>query len=92
MATKQDFVDFIIDQIRNQDKIRYKKMFGDYAIYYDNKVVALCCDNKLYIKPLASNIDIIGKENLVEAKPFEGSKNWFLIEEEIENSELIQEL
>jgi TfoX/Sxy family transcriptional regulator of competence genes len=28
-----------------------RKMFGEYAIYLDGKVVALVCDDQLFVKP-----------------------------------------
>ena len=53
LKTKLDkyFVEHIIDQIHDLGNISYKYMFGDYAIYYGNKVVALVCDNQLFVKP-----------------------------------------
>lgn len=93
MASQQNFVDFIIDQIKDQSRVRYKKMFGEYALYYDNKVVALVCDNQLFIKPTEAGKNFIEENSkLVEGNPYPGSKLWLLIEDEIENSEFINEL
>jgi TfoX/Sxy family transcriptional regulator of competence genes len=51
MASDQKFVDFIIDQINISGRITFKKMFGEYGLYFDDKLFAMVCDNKLYIKP-----------------------------------------
>jgi len=51
MPSNQDFVDFVIGQLQSAGDITFKKMFGEYALYSGNKVFALICDNKLYIKP-----------------------------------------
>ena len=51
MATHQDFVEYILDQIENAGTITYRKMFGEYAHYADGKVVAFLYVNQLFIKP-----------------------------------------
>jgi TfoX/Sxy family transcriptional regulator of competence genes len=90
MSSKQDFVDFIIDQIKNAGLVTFKKMFGEYAIYCDGKVVALVCDNKLFIKQTEGGKSFIGKA--VEAPPYPGAKLSFLIEDKIEDGEWLSEL
>ncbi|MDG6219275.1 MAG: TfoX/Sxy family protein, partial [Candidatus Thermoplasmatota archaeon] len=50
MSSNQDFVEYIVEQMENEGAITYKKMFGEYAIYYDSKIVALICDNQLFVK------------------------------------------
>jgi len=90
MSSDRDFVDFVIDQMANAGKIRYRKMFGEYAIYCDEKVVALICDNRLYIKPTAGGKAFIG--NIVEAPAYPGAKMSYLIGDQFENRDWISEL
>lgn len=42
------------DQMRGGGDIPFRKMFGEYAIYCDAKVLALVCDNQLLVKPTAA--------------------------------------
>ena len=56
MASRQETVDFIIDQTVNAGLVTAKKMFGEYAIYHDTKVVALVCDDDLFIKVLSQKV------------------------------------
>jgi TfoX/Sxy family transcriptional regulator of competence genes len=86
MASKQKFVDFVLEQIENAGEITVKKMFGEYAIYSDGKMFGLICDNKLFIKPTKSGRAFIG--DVVEAPPYEGAKPSFLIEDWL--SELVR--
>jgi DNA transformation protein and related proteins len=51
MASDLNFVEYVRDRINEAGEVSFKKMFGEYAIYYDNKVVALVCDNQLFVKP-----------------------------------------
>jgi TfoX/Sxy family transcriptional regulator of competence genes len=90
MASKINFVDFVIEQIKNSGEITAKKMFGEYGIYSDGKLFGLICDDKLFIKPTNSGRKFIG--NVVEAPPYEGAKPSFLIEDKIEDSEWLSEL
>ena len=90
MSSDQNFVDFVLKQIKNTGEVTAKKMFGEYAIYAKGKLFGLICDNKLFVKPTISGRAFIG--NVVEAPPYEGSKPSFLIEEKIEDSDWLSEL
>jgi len=90
MASDQQFVDFVLEQIENAGEITYKKMFGEYGIYADGKIFALICDNKLFIKPTAGGRKFIGQ--VVEALPYPGAKPSFLIEDKIEDRRWLSEL
>jgi hypothetical protein len=107
MSSTKDFLDFIIDQIKDKDLVRFKKMFGSYALYYDEKVVALICNNQLFIKNTEAGIDFLGKKfgksafaqgfsetknSIHLAPPFPGAKDWILLEDEIEDREFLNEL
>ncbi len=90
MASTQNFVDFVIEQIENAGEITAKKMFGEYGIYADEKLFGLICDNKLFVKPTKAGREFIG--NVVEAPPYEGAKPAFLIEDQIEDREWLSKL
>lgn len=77
MATKQETVDFLSDQISNAGKITSKKMFGEYALYCDSKVVAFVCDDQLFVKPTQAGKTYI--KNVVEKPAYPGSKMYFWI-------------
>lgn len=90
MASDTNFVDFVLEQIKNSGEITAKKMFGEYGIYSDGKLFGLICDDKLFIKPTNPGRKFIG--NVVEARPYDGAKPSFLIEDKIEDSEWLSEL
>jgi TfoX/Sxy family transcriptional regulator of competence genes len=56
MGSNIEFVEFVVDQIANAGEITYKKMFGEYALYCDGKIMALICDNQLFIKPTKAGL------------------------------------
>lgn len=90
MTTDKSFVDFIVDQLEDAGIITYRKMFGEYALYSDGKVVALVCDSRLFVKPTDAGRRYIG--DVVEAAAYLGAKPSFLIEEKIEDREWLSEL
>ena len=90
MASNQQFVDFIIEQIDLPEQIAYKKMFGEYGLYCGDKIFALICDNKLFIKPTLTGRAYI--KDVVEAPPYPGAKPSFLIEDKLEDRKWLKEL
>ena len=90
MASDKSIVEFIADQIQEAGDISYRKMFGEFALYCDGKVVAFVCDNLLFIKPTEGGRTYIG--DVVEAPIFPGSKNYFLIEDKVEDHDWLTQL
>lgn len=79
MASKPEFVQYIAEQLRNAGCITYRKMFGEYGVYCDGKIFALVCDDQLFIKITDAGRKLCPE--LREAAPYEGAKNYFLIED-----------
>jgi DNA transformation protein and related proteins len=90
MASALKFVEYVRDQINGAREVSFKKMFGEYAIYYDNKVVALVCDNQLFVKPTVGGRSLL--EHAVEAPPYPGAKPYFLIGEQLDDREWMSNL
>ncbi len=90
MATDLEFMEFLADQMAGVGEISYRKMFGEYAVYCGGKVVALVCDNRLFVKPTAAGRAFIGAP--VEAPAYPGAKNSFLLEDAFEEREWKSEL
>lgn len=85
MANDPDFIDYVCDQIDDTRDVSYRHMFGGTTLYSKGKVVALICDNQLFVKPTSAGRAYIG--DVTEAPAYEGSKNFFLIEDEIDDAE-----
>lgn len=90
MATDLEFMEFLADQMAGAGEISYRKMFGEYAVYCGGKVVALACDNQLFVKPTPGGRAYIGAP--VEAPAYPGAKDSFLIEDAFEDRDWISEL
>jgi TfoX/Sxy family transcriptional regulator of competence genes len=90
MASDQSFVEFICEQAGLGAALSYKRMFGEYALYLQGKVVAFVCDNRLLIKPTEPGRELLG--SVTEAKVHPRSKLYFLIDQELDDRELLPRL
>ena len=85
MASKVATVEYICDQAGLGRRLTYRKMFGEFALYVDGKVVALVCDDQLFLKPTAEGRACL--VDVTEAPPFPGAKNFFLLSADLDDSE-----
>ncbi|MBV1928876.1 MAG: TfoX/Sxy family protein [Gammaproteobacteria bacterium] len=90
MASNLDFVEYVVGQISDECGVSFKKMFGEYALYSNSKVVALVCDNQLFVKPTNAGKEYVGE--FIEASAYEGAKPSLLIEDKIDDSEWLSKL
>jgi TfoX/Sxy family transcriptional regulator of competence genes len=91
MASSQPNVDFILEQLTDAGDVSARKMFGEYGIYRRGKIVALFCDDQLFVKPTAGGKAFIGR--VKEASPYPGAKPCFLITgDQCEDGEWLSEL
>ncbi len=54
-----------------------KKMFGEYGLYCDAKMVALVCDDELFVNPTDRAAEFAGQ--CLEKVPYPGAKPCLLI-------------
>lgn len=80
MGSKQSTIDFLLNQIQDAGDVSAKKMFGEYGIYCDGKMIALVCDDQLYLKPTEAGKEYLGDPE--EEQPYPGAKTYFLIPED----------
>ncbi len=77
MASKQATVDYLLDQGAGAGNLSSKKMFGEFALYLDGKVIAFVCDDQLFVKPTEAGRGFLG--TVEEAPAYPGSKMYFLV-------------
>lgn len=91
MPSDQSFIDYLVDQLQSAGTISYRKMFGEYALYCDGKVVALVCDNQLFVKPTEAGRVFIGKD-LTEGHAYPSAKPSFLVTDNFEDRDWLSKL
>jgi len=90
MASALGFVEFVVDQFEADLGVTFKKMFGEYGLFSGGKMFGMVCDDRLFIKPTDGGRSYVGVP--VEAPPYPGAKNAFLVEDRVEDPEWLSEL
>lgn len=91
MASDAKTVAYLVDQIANAGSVKAKPMFGEYGLYCDGKMVALVCDDQLFVKPTVGGRAFAGEVD--EAPPYPGAKPCLLIDaDRWEDAEWLTEL
>ncbi len=88
MATTNEYIEYVCEQINGIGVIRYKKMFGEFMIYVNDKPVIIVCNNNVFVKKL----DCI-EEMMKDAKlgyPYKGAKEHYVLD--IDNSDFCKKI
>jgi TfoX/Sxy family transcriptional regulator of competence genes len=85
MASDVEFVGFVVDQMSAAGSVSSRRMFGEYCLYCDGKVIGLVCDDQLFMKPTQAGRAYIG--DVVEAPAYQGAKPSFLVGERVEDAD-----
>ena len=92
MGSDLDYMQYVAEQIDGAGSIFYRKMFGEYGVYCDGKMVALVCDNQFMLKNIPEARSIVESRGAVtEAIPYVGAKPWILIED-LDDTEFLAHL
>jgi TfoX/Sxy family transcriptional regulator of competence genes len=85
MASDIGFVEYVCEQVAGAGRITHRRMFGEFALYCDGKVVALICDNQFFLKPTVAGRALL--ERVKEAPPYPGAKMYYLLDADLEDAE-----
>lgn len=88
MATTQEYIEYVCEQISGIGEIRYKKMFGEFMVYLNNKPVIIVCDNVAYVKQLDCIADLM--QNAQTGFPYDGAKEHYVLD--IDNSDFCKNI
>ena len=85
MATTVDFIEYVCGQVEVAGAVRYRKMFGEYMVYVNDKPILLVCDNTVFVKILPC-IDKLMSEAEKDF-PYKGAKEHYVLD--IDDKELV---
>lgn len=71
-------INFICDQIKECGLVNYRKMFGEYMIYLNQKPIILVCDDTPYIKINELTTQIIGGQGI--GVPYKGAREHYIVD------------
>lgn len=90
MATSKEFHDYVLENLQRVGDVSTRKMMGEYLVYYRGKLIGDICDNCFLLKPVPAALELLSDAE--RAYPYEGSKTLMVVVEEIENTELMEEV
>ena len=89
MASKKEYLDFVLEQLSELNDISFRAMMGEYILYYQGKIIGGIYDDRFLVKPTNS-----AKRLMPDARlelPYEGAKEMLLVED-LDNREFLNEL
>ncbi len=88
MATDRIFVDYVMEQAGLGSRLTMRRMFGEYAFYVDEKVVAFGCDNSLFLKPTAAATRLVPHAPM--RPPYPEAKDYPVIDELLDDGDALR--
>lgn len=84
LATTVEYIEFVCEQLHVSAPVRYRKMFGEYMVYVNEKPLLLVCDNTVFVKKLPEIAEYMQAASC--GVPYNGAKEHYILD--IENAEL----
>lgn len=90
MATDPSFIDYVCEQADLAQRLTYRRMFGEYALYLEGRVVAFVCDNQVFIKPTVAGARLA--PGAVPLPPYPGGKPHLRLADELDDRDLLRRI
>lgn len=87
MASKMEYLDFVLEQLDLLDNITYRSMMGEFLLYYHQVLIGGIYDDRLLVKIVKEN----KKYGMKEAIPYHGANPMYLVSE-IDDKELLKNI
>lgn len=88
MATTNEYIEYVCEQIKDLGEVRYKKMFGEFMVYVNDKPVIIVCDNIPFVKKLDCIKDVM--QDAETGYPYNGAKEHYILN--IDDSEFCKSI
>ena len=77
MATTKDYIEYVCERLHGAGGLRYRKMFGEYMVYVNDKPVLLVCDNTVFVKIVPELAALMADAE--RGLPYEGAKEHYIL-------------
>lgn len=89
MSTSLDYIEYVCEKLNDLDMlVSYKKMFGEYMVYINQKPIFLVCDNTVFVKKHECLNEIM--KNADVGIPYNGAKEHYVVD--IDQKEKFQDI
>ena len=79
MASRKEYLEFILGQLSGLDGVSEKVMMGEYLLYYRGKLFGGIYDDRLLVKPVPAARQLMPEAPM--EPPYEGAKDMLLVED-----------
>ena len=79
MASRKEYLRFILEQLSDLDDISYRSMMGEFILYYRGKIVGGIYDDRLLVKKTKSASELMPAA--ICEPPYEGAKEMLPVDE-----------
>lgn len=88
MASSLEFVQFVCEQLSDAGEITFKRMFGEFGLYCDQKFFATVEDDRLCVKITDAGWALMPNATVIE--PHAGARYFYI--EDLEDRDFLREL
>lgn len=88
MATTKDYIEYACERLHGAGGLRYRKMFGEYMVYVNDKPVLLVCDNTVFVKIVPELAALMADAE--RSLPYEGAKEHYILD--IDDNDLARQV
>ena len=89
MASRKEYLHFILEQLSDLDGVSYRPMMGEYILYYRGKTIGGIYDDRLLVKKTRSALELMPAA--ICELPYEGAKEMLLVDE-VDSKEFLKKL
>ena len=79
MPSSKEYLSYIMEQLAPLEGITTRQMMGEYIIYYQGKIAAELCDDRLLVKPTKSALAAM--PDAPHELPYKGANPMLLVED-----------
>ena len=90
MASDPGFVEYVVEQAGFGGELVHKRLFGEWGLWLDGRIVALVCDDQLLLKPTPAGKALLGGSP-PGVEPYPEARPWFLVED-LDDGEALRRL
>ena len=76
MASNEEYLDYVLDLLREAPEITFKKMMGEYMLYSDGVLFGCIYDDRFLLKDVPAARDAFPEEQI----PYDGAKPMLLVD------------
>ena len=89
MASRKEYLDYVLEQLSDLEGVTHRAMMGEYLLYVQGKLFGGVYDDRLLVKPVPAARALL--PDAPEEAPYEGAKPMLLVED-MEDSALLARL